>query len=175
VVPPRTHTLRLVDLAGQAWIADAGFGGSSVPPLPLRDGACAQTADGARHRLRRVGAWTGEWLVERAGTRAATDGRADPHEDWQAQYSFDTGEVAPVDLEMSNSWTCTRPGTRFTSGCVASIVLPDGFAALSGRRLSTYAGGRADVIEIASAADWRTVLADVFRIELSAQEASDLF
>jgi len=175
VVPPRTHTLRLVEMSGQAWIADAGFGGSSVPPLPLRDGAEAQTDDGARHRLRRVGAWTGEWLVERAGSPAATDGRADRHDDWQEQYSFDTGPVAPVDLDMSNHWTSTRPNTRFTMAPIASIVLPDGFASLSGRRLSTYAGGRGDQIEIASPEDWRMVLADLFRIELSAEEVLRLF
>jgi N-hydroxyarylamine O-acetyltransferase len=54
--PPQTHTLRLTTIAGAPWIADAGFGGAYVPPLPLSDGAQAATPDGALHRLRRVGA-----------------------------------------------------------------------------------------------------------------------
>src|SRR5690606_36486392 len=32
-IPPRAHTLNLVQIDGADWIADAGFGGSYVPPL----------------------------------------------------------------------------------------------------------------------------------------------
>ena len=173
-VPPRTHTLRLVDLGGAAWIADAGFGASYVPPLPLVDGASAHTPDGAAHRLRRVGLATGEWSLERAGPASATDGRAADHGDWQQQYSFDTADVAAIDLEMSNHWTSTRPGTRFTGGPIVSIVLPDGFASLNGRRLSVYAGGAGDVTDIARAQEWRAVLADLFRLDLSMAEVAAL-
>jgi N-hydroxyarylamine O-acetyltransferase len=176
-MPPLTHTFRLVTLAGASWIADAGFGGAYVPPMPLVNGAMADTPDGARHRLRRSGApgeAKGAWLLERAGPASATDGRAHAHGDFQPQYSFGLGEVAPIDLELSNHWTSTRPGTRFTSGCLASIVLEDGFASLNGRRLSMHAGGRGNVMEIADARDWRSVLADLFRVELSLDEVESL-
>lgn len=176
-MPPLTHTLRLVTIAGALWIADAGFGGSYVPPMPLVDGAQAATPDGARHRLRymgKPGGATGDWLLERAGPASATDGRAQSHTDFQPQYSFGLAEVAPVDLELSNHWTSTRPGTRFTTACLASIVLEDGFAALSGARLSLHSGGKGDVREIADARDWRNVLADLFRIELSEDEVDAL-
>ncbi|NOW46860.1 N-hydroxyarylamine O-acetyltransferase [Novosphingobium sp. SG751A] len=173
---PLTHTFRLVDLDGQAWIADAGFGGSYVPPMPLTDGATAQTADGAQHRIIRhsaPGSLAGEWLVERLGPAAATDGRATAP-GWQKQYSFNLNEVAPIDLELSNHWTFTKPETRFTTAWIASIVLEDGFAALNGRRLTMYAGGRGDVMDIAHAQDWRAMLADLFRVELSEDEAAGL-
>lgn len=176
-MPPMTHTFRLAIIEGAPWIADAGFGGSFVPPMPLVDGAEAQTPDGAHHRLRRSGA-TGEakgaWLLERAGPASATDGRAHGHGAFQPQYSFDLDEVAPIDLELSNHWTCTRPDTRFTSACLASIVLEDGFAALNGRRLSLHTGGRGEVSEIADAQAWRNVLADLFRVELSGYEVKRL-
>jgi arylamine N-acetyltransferase len=181
-MPPLTHTLRLVTLDGAPWIADAGFGGAYVPPMPLVHGAQAETPDGARHRLRRTDADTpdaaggakGAWLLERAGPASATDGRARGHGDFQPQYSFGLGEVAPVDLELANHWTSTRPDTRFTTACLASIVLQDGFASLAGRRLSTHAGGRGDVVDIAHARDWRSVLADLFHIELSGDEVERL-
>ncbi|WP_206238556.1 arylamine N-acetyltransferase family protein [Novosphingobium terrae] len=177
-IPPQTHTLRLASIAGEPWIADAGFGGSYVPPLPLLDGAQAATPDGALHRLRRVGAdgaATGEWLLERAGPASATDGRAQTHDTFQPQYSFTLAEVAPIDLELSNHWTFTRAGTRFTSACLVSIVLPDGFASLNGRRLSVHRAGQGEASEIASAAAWREVLGDLFRIDLGAEEAEKLF
>lgn len=176
--PPRTHTLRLVDVSGQPWLADAGFGGSYVPPLPLIDGAKAEAPDGARHRLTRIGvtgAIDGAWLLERHGPATATDGRTITSDGWVRQYSFDLAEVAPVDLELSNWWTSTRPGTRFTTSCVASIVLDDGFASLNGRRLSLHTGGRGTVTEIASAPAWRATLAELFHIDLDTAEAERLF
>jgi len=177
-LPPRTHVLLLVRAEpGRAWIADAGFGGSFVPPLPLEDGAEAQTSDGAAHRLRRIGtigAEGGEWLLERAGPVEATDGRPAPHGEWQPQYVFDLAEVVSDDLEMANHWTSTRPGTRFTTLHVASVVLPDGFAALSERTLRVHRGGTTDTREIIDAADYAVALRELFGIALSEKEAARL-
>ncbi|GLK43111.1 N-hydroxyarylamine O-acetyltransferase [Novosphingobium resinovorum] len=176
--PPRTHVLLLVRAEpGRAWIADAGFGGSYVPPLPLEDGAEARTRDGAAHRLRRIGEMGGqhgEWLLERAGPVEATDGRAAPHGEWQAQYTFDLAKVVPGDLEMVNHWTSTRPDTRFTMLHVASVVLPEGFAALSERALRIHRGGITETREIADAADYATTLRDLFGIALSEAEVARL-
>ena len=180
-VPPRTHVLLLVDVGGELWIADAGFGAAYVPPLPLVDGATATSADGANHRLRKVaphGTLAGQWRLERAGPPAATDGRAVPHGDWQATYSFDLGEVAPVDLEMSNHWTATRPESRFTQMDLASIVLPQGFASLNGRRMTIHHAiadrDRADTMEFVEVADYRAALGDLFRIALSEEDVRGL-
>lgn len=177
ITPPRTHVLLLVELDGRQWIADAGFGGSFVPPLPLEDGAEATTADGAGHRLRKTGiagSLVGEWLLERAGPASATDGRSAPHGDWQPQYTFDLGEVAPDDLEQGNHWTSTRPDTRFTTLRVASIALPEGFAALTDRQMTVYSGGTSEKRTIADAADYARTLREVFRIALSEEDAARL-
>lgn len=177
VDPPRTHVCLLAQVAGQAFLADAGFGGSNVPPLPLRDGARADTADGAAHRLRRIGepgATAGEWLLERMGPAAATDGRAQPHGEWQPQYTFDLGEVAPDDLEQANHWTATRPGTRFTTLHVASIPLAAGFAALTDRELTVHGEGGTQRRTIADAADYARTLREVFRIAFSQEDAAAL-
>ena len=176
-VPPRTHVALLVDVGGEAWLADAGFGAGYLPPLPLVDGASGASADGASHRLRRSGprgALTGEWVVERAGPASATDGRALPHDGWQAQYSFDLAEVAPSDLEMANHWTATRADSRFTRFDLASIVLPQGFASLNGTRLTMHHEGRADTMELRDPEDYRAVLGDLFRIALSGEEVRGL-
>lgn len=177
VTPPRTHTLLLVEVEGVSWIADAGFGGSYVPPLRMVDGAQGVTADGARHRLRRTGErgeLAGEWLLERAGPAGATDGRTAPHSDWQAQYTFDLSEVAPDDLEQANHWTSTRPATRFTTLHVASIVLPDGFAALTDRQMTVHRAGQGRTRTIADAQDYARTLRKTFRIALGDEEAARL-
>lgn len=163
--PPRTHVLLLAEVGGARWIADAGFGGSYVAPLPLRDGAEAATPDGARHRLRSLdGGFGGEWLLERAG----------PDGDWQAQYTFDQAQVAPVDLEQANHWTSTRPDTRFTTLHIASLALEDGFAALTDRQLTVTRGGASETRELTDAADWRAALGDIFTLALEADEIAAL-
>lgn len=170
--PPRTHVLLLVDFAGEAWIADAGFGGSFVPPLRLEDGAEGRTPDGAAHRLR--GLPEGAWLLERAGPSAATDGRAADHEDWQPQYVFDLGMVAPEDLEQCNHWTATRPGTRFTTLHIVSRVLPDGFAAMTDRALTVYRAGTVERAEVSGPADYAAVLRERFDLLIPEAELSQL-
>lgn len=171
-VPPRTHTLLLVTLEGEEWIADAGFGGSFAPPMKLKAGMEVQTPDGAAHRLLRDAGHG--WMLERAGDWRATDGRNAPHHGWQPQYSFTLDPVAPMDLELSNHWTATRPDTRFTNMLVASIILPDGFAALTDRRLSITCAGGNQAREITDAADYRATLAARFGIELDPEQAAML-
>jgi len=177
VIPPRTHVCLLATIAGGKWLVDAGFGGSDLAPLPLEDGAEAQTADGARHRLRRTGergSLEGEWLLERAGPVSATDGRAAAHGDWQAQYTFDLAQVVPGDLEQANHWTSTRPDTRFTSLHVASIPLVGGFASMVDRDLTVYGANGTERRVIADAADYARTLREVFRIAMTEQEAARL-
>ncbi|KRA81459.1 arylamine N-acetyltransferase family protein [Altererythrobacter sp. Root672] len=170
--PARSHMLLLLEIEGTPWIADAGFGGSYVPALPLADGALAETADGARHRLRRIGergSLGGEWLLERAGRHETTDGRAHAHEEWQPQYSFDLGEVAPADLLKANHWTSTAPATRFTTFCIVTRVLPDGFAGMMDRSLRISADQEV-AREIPDARAYVETLREIFGLELP-QEA----
>ncbi|MET0365695.1 MAG: arylamine N-acetyltransferase [Sphingobium sp.] len=175
-VPPRTHMLVLVALDGREWIADVGFGGSFTPPLPLEDGVEATTPDGARHRLRRTamaGDPDGEWLLERDGVSAATDGRGGG-DGWQPQYGFSLRAVVQADIEQGNHWTATRSGTRFTTFCVASLVLPDGFAALMDTRFSVYRAGQSEARLIDGPEAYHALLRDIFGIALSPEEVRAL-
>jgi N-hydroxyarylamine O-acetyltransferase len=176
-VPPRTHVLLLTELDGAPWIVDAGFGGSHVPPMPLQDGATAETDDGAAHRLRRIGYagdLAGQWLLERAGPVAATDGRAFAHSDWQPQYSFDLSPVAPADLELSNHWTSTRPDSRFTMLTIASIVLPGGFVSLVDGALRISHGDDAETHQLETIADYRAALRDHLNLAISETDVAAL-
>lgn len=173
-VPPRTHVLLLCKLEGQHWIADAGFGGSYVPPLPLEDGATTGTGDGAQHRLRHIARPDGEWVLERSGPVATTDGRHRADESWQAQYTFDLAHVEQDDLEMSNHWAATYPKSRFVLGPIISRVLPAGFVSLNGAQLSIASGGEAEKRQLGTNAQWRTALAEQLGLHLSAEEVAAL-
>jgi N-hydroxyarylamine O-acetyltransferase len=159
--PGRTHTLNLVRLGGEELIVDVGFGGSFVPPMPLAAGAEAATDDGARHRL------TADpdhgWMLERDGG-----------EGWQRQYSFTPDPAWPADLEMANHFTATRPGTRFTTLRIASAPTGDGYVSLIDRALTTSRMGKSETREIGDVVEYRRVLAELFGLELSTEEAEAL-
>lgn len=176
MVPPRTHVCLLATIEGEPWLADAGFGGSNLPPMPLRNGAERSLADGSRHRLLHLGArgsLEGEWRLERCPPPGG-GGLPDVEPSWQVQYTFDLSEVAPDDLEQANHWTSTRSGTRFTSLHVASIPLPDGFATMTDRELTVHRHGTVERRTIADAADYAATLRSLFRIALSDEDASRL-
>ncbi|MDQ2892767.1 MAG: arylamine N-acetyltransferase [Pseudomonadota bacterium] len=170
-VPPQTHTLSLVPIDGDEWIADAGFGGSYSPPMRLAAGSEVEAPDGARFRLERDGA--AGWMLLRNGDPATTDGRA-VGPGFQRQFSFTTDVVARIDLELSNHWTSTAPGTRFTTLTVVSIALPTGFASLTDRAYRRKAGDREQAGEITDPRVYRLRLSMMFGIDLSADEVAAL-
>jgi len=160
-IPGRTHMLNLIRLDGRALIVDVGFGGSFVPPMALKAGAEAATADGARHRL--LEDPNHGWMLERDGG-----------EGWQRQYSFTLDPVWPADLEMANHFTATRPGTRFTTFRIVSAPTPDGYVSLIDRTLTTSRMGRPETREIVDADEYRRVLAERFGLSLAAEEVEAL-
>ena len=170
--PPRTHTLNLVTIDGEPWIADAGFGGSYSPPMRLAEGAEVTAPDGARFRLLR--SQDHGWMLERRGDHATTDGRASPDDSWQPQYSFTLEPVFPADLELSNHWTSTRQDTRFTTFAVVSLCLPSGFATLTDRHYTRRNGDQHVEADIESAKAYRLRLNFVFGIALDEVEAEGL-
>ncbi|MET0376190.1 MAG: arylamine N-acetyltransferase [Rhizorhabdus sp.] len=168
-VPPRTHTLNLVRIAGEEWIADAGFGGSYSPPMRLFDGSEATAPDGAAFRL----SMTEDhgWLLERRGEQPAGGG---PTDEWQPQYSFTLENVASIDLEMSNHWTSTRPDTLFTTHAIVSLCLPSGFASLTDAHYKRRNADQRVEADIESATAYRLRLNFVFGIVLDDVEVGGL-
>lgn len=161
-VPPKTHMLILVTLPSGEWIADAGFGGAYAAPMPLVEGEVLGP-DGAWHRLIRDDAFG--WVLERRG---GDEG------EWIRQYSFTTAPIWPSDIGLANHFTATQPGGRFTSNVVASIILPNGLAALTNRDYTRYSASGAERAEISSAKMLQLRLSLVFGIDLSSEEIAAL-
>jgi N-hydroxyarylamine O-acetyltransferase len=168
--PGHTHMLLLVTIDGQDWIADAGFGGSYCPPMPLIEGATAESPDGAAHRLT---ADDRGWVLSRNGHPGATDGRG-VQEGWVEQYSFTPAPVAQADLAMANHWTATAPGTRFVDLVVVSIALPKGFASLTDRAYKRHVAGEDTAATIDDPHVYRLRLNMMFGIDLSVEKVAAL-
>lgn len=152
-VPPRTHTFSLVAIEGPAFIADAGFGGSDVPPMQLHSGSETQMGD-VHFALTQVSG--SGWMLTRNG---------------QQQYSFTEDTVFPADLEMANHWVSTAPGSRFVRNSIVSIIREDGLLSLTNGQFSSGD----DSSQVSSAADYRETLRKQFGIALTAAEAAVVF
>ena len=170
-VPPLTHTLSLVTIEGQQWIADPGFGGSYTPPMPLVVGAEAAAPDGAVFRLLRND--DHGWMLLRDGDGTTTDGRG-TGAGFMPQYSFSTATVWDADLAMGNHWSASWPASRFRALRIASIVLPHGFASLMDRHYRRKAGDAETGGEITDPRVYRMRLSLMFGIDLSADEVARL-
>ena len=75
---------------------------------------------------------------------------------------------------MSNYWTSTAPGSRFRRTTVVSIVLPNGFASLTGSTYKRRAGGDSTEAVITDPRVYRLRLSMMFGITLSADEVAAL-
>lgn len=168
---PLTHTLSLVTIDGEAWIADSGFGGSDAPPMRLVEGEEASSPDGARYRLDRDAAHG--WMLSRDGHPATTDGRG-TGEGWQRQYSFTLGQVFDADLAMGSHWASTYPASRFRNHVIASLVLPNGFASLTDRTYRRRAGADEAGGEITDPRVYRMRMSLMFGVDLSVEEVQGL-
>ena len=170
VDPPLNHALSLVTIAGEAWIADAGFGGSYAPAMPLTDGVVADAPDGARFRLTRDGEG---WTLWRDGPEGSTDGRW-TGEGWQPQYGFTLDAVHDADLAEASHWSATAPASRFVRYRVVTLPLPRGFASLVDRRYRRRAGDAETGGEITDPRVYRMRLSLMFGIDLTKEEVAAL-
>lgn len=107
---PRSHMLLLVDLPEGPYLADVGFGGlTPTAPLALRAGD-EQTTPNETFRLLPNGA---EFMLQ---ARIATA--------WADVYQFSLQPQLPIDYEMANWFTATRPKALFVENLVVTLPNP---------------------------------------------------
>lgn len=111
-MPPRTHRLLLVELNGEHWIADVGFGGQTLT-APIR--LVAREEQATPHGLYRLLNEGDDWILQFRH-----------HEQWQSMYRFDLATVWFTDFVMGNFWSAHWPQSRFRHHLLMCRHLPDG-------------------------------------------------
>jgi N-hydroxyarylamine O-acetyltransferase len=141
------HLVLLVNL-GQSYIADVGFG--DLPePLPLQEGEYKQGF--LTVRLTQQGE---RWLFHN-------------HEHGGAKgFDFTLTPHQLSDFAKHCHTLQTSPDSGFVQKTVCQRLLPDGFATLRGAVLTTVRERGVEKRVIDSEADYKTVLRDVFGLEL---------
>jgi N-hydroxyarylamine O-acetyltransferase len=109
---PRTHLVLRVRDGDRTWLADVGFGnGTLLEPIPFGPGSEHHQA-GWRFRLAQDG-------PEHVLRTATADG-------WADVYGFMPEPVPVIDIETSNWFACTHPGSPFVTGLLIAVNRPDG-------------------------------------------------
>jgi N-hydroxyarylamine O-acetyltransferase len=158
----RNHMLLRVDLGGEPWIADVGFGGHILSaPLRLLADVEQATAD-AVLRLLPVGAGFALQTRLPAG--------------WVSMYRFTLEPAEPDDYAVANWFTSTFPAHLLTTNLLAERLTPAVRASLLNTRLTRrHADGRTEVVDLATPADLAQVLDTEFGVGVSEEEAEAVF
>jgi N-hydroxyarylamine O-acetyltransferase len=149
---PRTHLLLLIEIDGEEWLADVGFGGNTLTaPLALRRTGPQQTP----HEPARVVRENGGYLIQvQAG-------------EWRDLVFFDLGEQVFAELDMGNWYTSTHPKSRFRNELLVARAAAEGRYALADTSLSVHPlNGPTERRKLATVGEIRDALGDVFRIDL---------
>lgn len=106
-VPP-THATAIVRIGDDRWMADVGFGGGPLLPLPLRDGAEVGGGDTWAHRVVRVG--------DRWQQQTWRKGR------WTPTHTTTAEPATDAAIAAGNRWVSTDPSSLFVGRAVLMRV-----------------------------------------------------
>ncbi len=152
-VRPRGHMLLAIELGGESYLADVGFGGLTLTaPLRLVTGIEQPTP----HEPFRLIAEDGLFVLQ-----ALLRG------EWRPLYRFDMQPQATIDYEVANWFLSTHPESHFVTGLMAARVGADRRCALANRQLSIHPlRGATEHRELASVAELRGVLEEIFDVRV---------
>lgn len=111
-MPPRTHRLLLVELQGEQWIADVGFGGQTLTAPVRLQAAVEQSTPHGLYRLEQAGP---DWVLQFRH-----------HDRWQSMYQFEMGAQYRADFVMGNFHSAHWPQSHFRHHLLMCRHLPDG-------------------------------------------------
>ena len=150
VITARSHMLLRVDVDGQPYIVDAGFGGQTLTgPVQL------------------------ELDIEQPTPHEPFRLRADPNgyllqvklgEQWKALYSFDLQPQYQIDYEGTNWYLSTHPASHFRTGLSVARADDGQRYGLRNTELAVHhSDGTTERRSLTTTSEVRAVLEDVFR------------
>lgn len=159
-IAPQTHMLLRVELEGESWLADVGFGSMALSGALRLEPQLAQPTAHEPFRLLQDDA---NWRVQ-----------APVHGEWKTLYHFDLQPHPSIDYVVANHYTSTYPGSHFTQGLIAARTLPGRRIGLRNREFVEHPLGAESVRRgLQSAAEIRQVLQDAFGIRLPTHKGLD--
>jgi N-hydroxyarylamine O-acetyltransferase len=151
---PKTHMALVVNLQGELWLCDLGFGSYGIrAPMQLSALNVEITQDNDRFKLNKIN--DHEYLLQ-----AWVDGA------WANQYSFDLSRQEWIDFVPANYLNSTHPDAVFVQKLLIVLHNPAGRKILFGDQLKTIANGEVTIQTIAPE-EGVTVLANSFGLTIN--------
>ena len=152
---PYAHEVLIVTISGQDWLADVGFGGPGLRlPIPMiPDRIYEQFGD--RYRLRTDPDY--EWVLQKESRGTFVD-----------LYTIKDQLTLDADIEMSNHFTSTYPGSYFRVQKMCAIPKTWGRITLIDMELSFHRDGRSTSIALPPGPPYMEALAEHFGLALEA-------
>ncbi len=161
---PQTHMLLRIDLDGDTWFADVGFG-STTPTAPLRHDPNVEQP--TPH---------GTFRVVDAPVAGELEIECDTANGWHPLYRFSLKPVEWVDYEVANWYTSRHPDSFFTHDLIVCRILPDARALLYNDALTLRtADGAAQTIRLTDADAWAACVRERLGVDLSGFDAAALY
>jgi len=159
-ITARSHMLLRVELDGQSWLVDVGFGGMTLTGALQLVPAVEQTTP---HEPFRLLVCEAEWYMQ---SRLP--------EGWKTLYRFDLQPQYPIDYRASNYFLSTHPDSHFVTGLTAALATPGRRLALRNREFTVHtSSGETIRRTLHSAAEIREVLENEFLIRLPSHPGLD--
>jgi N-hydroxyarylamine O-acetyltransferase len=160
VVTARGHMLLRVELDGQIYLADVGFGGLTLTaPLVLEPDRVQSTP---HEPFRIITAGDGYLMQAQLG------------QEWRSLYRFDLQQQFLPDYEVSNWYLSNHPGSHFVTGLMAARPDRDCRYALRNNQFTIHhLHGDSERRVLTTFAEMRAVLEDAFHITLPATSELD--
>ncbi|HXD36443.1 MAG TPA: arylamine N-acetyltransferase [Rhodanobacter sp.] len=110
-VTAQTHMLLRVELDGESWLVDVGFGGQVLTGA-LRLQADIEQPTG--HEPFRLVQLDGDWRMQ-----------SQVHGQWRSLYHFDLRPSQMIDYVVANHYVSTHPASRFPSNLIVARTTAD--------------------------------------------------
>lgn len=150
---PRTHMLLQVEVDGQPYVVDVGFGGMTLT-APLR--LISDLEQETPHEPYRLVAIDPTYILQ-----------VKLDQTWRSLYSFDLQEQQLPDYEVSNWYVATHPDSLFVNNLVVAKPGVTDRYSLRNHLFSIHSlNGKTKQRQLTSVNELRTVLEDVFQLNL---------
>lgn len=148
-VRPRSHQVSLINLDGQQWIADVGYGGRGLlEPIPLiPDVEVRQYTESFRLLEDPFYGYILQSIIEG---------------EWQNLVGFTLEPQHPVDYRFPNYWNSTSPDSNFVKHRTVAMATPEGRKILTDMQLKIRRHADIQTETLADMDAYRQALADHF-------------